>query len=556
MAEEKHQVWTDYDVRVPMRDGVELSADVYRPMESKSGERFPAILARTPYNKALAQQKTRDDFKSFAEHGYAVVWMDVRGRGDSDGVFTPYRNDGRDGYDAIEWIAAQSWCDGKVGTLGGSYLGRIQWLAALDQPPHLVTMIALVTPSDPFVESPTGTQGPMHICWVHMTSGRVMQNAEVVDWMKVYEHLPLMTMDEAAGRVSQGWRETLQHTRLDGYWEPLCYQNQFEKINLPVMHISGWYDDEQIGTPLNYIGMTTRGATEFARQNQKLLMGPWAHATNAASKIGEVDFGPTAIIDLRQTELDWFDRWLKGKEIAPEPPVRIFVMGENKWRDENEWPLARTQWTPFYLHSNGHANSRFGDGRLSTEKPTREKPDQYRYDPARPAPFITEPTSSQIGGPNDYAAVERRDDVLVYATEPLEKDTEITGPVRLEFYASSSAVDTDFMAKLVDIHPTGFSQRMCDSMVRARFREGMDKPKLIEPGDIYKYSIEMWNTCQVFFKGHRIGLEISSSAFPKYDRNLNTGEDLATGTRMIAADQTIYHDGDHPSALILPVIPR
>ena len=556
MAEEKHQVWTEYDVRVPMRDGVELSADIYRPMESKGGERFPAILARTPYNKALAQQKTRDDFKSFAEHGYAVVWMDVRGRGDSDGVFTPYRNDGRDGYDAIEWIAAQSWCDGKVGTLGGSYLGRIQWLAALDQPPHLVTMIALVTPSDPFVESPTGTQGPMHICWVHMTSGRVMQNAEVVDWMKVYEHLPLMTMDEAAGRVSQGWRETLQHTRLDGYWEPLCYQNQFEKINLPVMHISGWYDDEQIGTPLNYIGMTTRGATEFARQNQKLLMGPWAHATNAASKIGEVDFGPTAIIDLRQTELDWFDRWLKDKEVAPEPPVRIFVMGENKWRDENEWPLARTQWTPFYLHSNGNANSRFGDGRLSTEKPTREKPDQYRYDPARPVPFITEPTSSQIGGPNDYAAVERRDDVLVYATEPLEKDTEITGPVRLEFYASSSAVDTDFMAKLVDIHPPGFSQRMCDSMVRARFREGMDKPNLIEPGKIHKYSIEMWNTCQVFFNGHRIGLELSSSAFPKYDRNLNTGEDLATGTRMIPADQTIYHDGDHLSALILPIIPR
>ena len=219
MAEEKHQVWTEYDVRVPMRDGVELSADIYRPMESKGGERFPAILARTPYNKALAQQKTRDDFKSFAEHGYAVVWMDVRGRGDSDGVFTPYRNDGRDGYDAIEWIAAQSWCDGKVGTLGGSYLGRIQWLAALDQPPHLVTMIALVTPSDPFVESPTGTQGPMHICWVHMTSGRVMQNAEVVDWMKVYEHLPLMTMDEAAGRVCQGWRGTLQPTRLDGFWE-------------------------------------------------------------------------------------------------------------------------------------------------------------------------------------------------------------------------------------------------------------------------------------------------------------------------------------------------
>jgi hypothetical protein len=231
-------------------------------------------------------------------------------------------------------------------------------------------------------------------------------------------------------------------------------------------------------------------------------------------------------------------------------------MGENRWRDEGEWPLRRTQWTHFYLHSQGSANSRLGDGLLSTRTPASQPPDGYTYDPSRPVPFLGESTSSQIGGPDDYAAVERRDDVLVYQTPPLEEELEITGPIRLELYASSSAVDTDFMAKLVDVHPSGFVQRLCDGMVRARFRDGMENPTLIEPGAIYRYEIDLWNTSQVFFKGHRIGLEIASSAFPKYDRNLNTGEDLASGVRMLAAQQAVYHDSRHPSALLLPVIPR
>jgi putative CocE/NonD family hydrolase len=231
-------------------------------------------------------------------------------------------------------------------------------------------------------------------------------------------------------------------------------------------------------------------------------------------------------------------------------------MGKNHWRDEQEWPLARTHWTHFYLHSQRSANSRFGDGTLSTHAPGAEPPDRYTYDPSRPVPFLGGSTSSQIGGPDDYAAVERRDDVLVYQTAPLEEDLEITGPIRLELFASSSAVDTDFMAKLVDVHPSGFAQRLCDGMVRARFREGMVNPSLIEPGVIYRYEIDLWNTSQVFFKGHRIGLEVASSAFPKYDRNLNSGEDLATGVRMLPADQAVYHDREHPSALILPVIPH
>ena len=550
------KVHIDFNQRVPMRDGVMLSADIYRPVEAAGAEKtYPVVLMRTPYMKA--NERALEYGVYLAEHDYVFVAMDVRGRGDSDGEFVPYFNEGRDGYDAIEWCAVQSWSNGNVGTVGSSYPGRIQWLAALEQPPHLRAMVVRVAPSDPFVETPTGLPGPMHLCWLHLVSGRTNQLMEAVDWARVYEHLPLLTMDEQAGRRNPFWRADLEHPQLDAYWEPLRYQSKFERLAVPVLHISGWYDDEQIGTPLNYIGMTTRAATPEARVGQRLLMGPWGHAVNTESKLGEVDFGPQSLIDLRGEELRWFDRWLKGSTDPTGAPVRIFIMGANEWRDEQQWPLARTQWTPYYLHSAGRANSRFGDGTLSTTQPgTHEPPDSYRYDPLRPVPFISEPTSSQIGGPDDYSAIERRDDVLVYVTEPLKADVEVTGPIGVELYASSSAPDTDFTAKLVDVWPTGFVQRLCDGMVRARFRDGMDRPSLIEPGKIYHYSIDCWNTAQVFKAGHRIGLEISSSAFPKYDRNLNTGAPPGMTTEMAVAEQRIYHDEEHPSALILPVIPE
>lgn len=549
-------IYAQYNVRVPMRDGVTLSADMFLPEATKRGERVPIILVRTPYNKN--QKIYIEPARYFAERGYAFVVMDVRGRGDSDGDFSPYRNDGRDGYDAIEWCAAQSWSSGNVGTLGASYLGRIQWLTALYQPPHLKTMIVMVTPSDPFVEEPTGVPGLQHLCWLYLVNGRLRQLMEEVNWNPIYEHLPLLTMDERAGFASPRWREELQHLNRDSYWEQICYQNKFDQINLPVMHISGWYDDEQIGTPLNFIGMTTRGATEFARANQKLLMGPWGHAINTTQKLGEVDFGGQALMDLRGYELRWFDAWLKNQDdgITREPAVRLFVMGENQWRDEKEFPLARTQYTPYYFHSGGSANSRFGDGMLSTESPQDEKSDNYTYDPARPTLYITNATSSQIGGPDDYSAVQQRADVLVYVTPPLEQDVEVIGPVRVTLYASSSAPDTDFTGLLFDLHPNGFAQRLCDGMVRARYRDGMETVSLIEPNQIYKFEIDLWNTCQVFFRGHRIGIQIGSAAFPKYARNLNTGEDLATSTRIETAHQTIYHDAAHPSAVVLPIIPK
>lgn len=505
-----HEVKVEFDRRIPMRDGVTLSSDVYRP---DSGGRFPVIVSRTPYLKTPRDKEGLERLRSYARKGYVVVVADVRGRGDSDGKFVPYRDEGRDGFDTIEWCAAQPWSTGKVGTLGGSYTAKNQWLAAVEQPPHLAAMVAMVCPSDPFVEWPTGVPIPMDISWHHFTSGHLLQSLDAVPWDKVHHHLPLLTMDEAVGRPLPRWREMFDHTRLDDWWEPDRYQNRFDRVRVPVLHLSGWYDDEQVGTPLNFVGMQGHGATHDVRKSQKLIMGPWPHNVTAQpTKLGEVDFGPSAKIDLPGTVIRWFDHWLKGIDtgMMKEPPVRIFVMGANRWRDEDEWPPKRAKTVTYFLHGQGRANSLYGDGSLSTDEPTNEPRDRYTSDPNRPVPFITEPTFAQIGGPDDYRPVERRDDVLVYTTQPLVHDTEVTGPVRVRLYAASSAVDTDFMAKLLDVWPDGYAQRLCDGMVRARFREGMENPSPIEPGLTYAYNVDCWNTSQLFKKGHSIRLEIAS----------------------------------------------
>jgi uncharacterized protein len=542
-----------FDQRVPMRDGITLSADIYMPIgKLEPLNRYPVILSRTPYMKASI---SLDKIKYFIRRGYIFVSMDVRGRGDSDGEFVPYFNEGLDGYDAIEWCAGQPWSDGNVGTIGASYGGRIQWLAAVERPPHLKAMIVLVPPSDPFVETPTGTPSPMHLCWLYLVSGRTLQAMDLIAWEQVYQHLPLATMDERVGHHIPVWRREMQHTQLDEYWKPLCYQEKFEQVDVSVLHISGWYDDEQIGTPINYIGMTTRGATAEARANQRLLMGPWGHATNAGARLGAVDFGPQAIIDLLAEETRWYDHYLKGKPVQVGVPVRLFVMGSNTWRDEQEWPLARTQWTSYYLHSQGHANSLSGDGILSPQPPSQDSIDIYHYDPLHAVPFITDAISSQIGGPDDYSSLQCRDDILVYTSEPLADDVEVTGPIKVDLYAASSATDTDFMAMLIDVWPDGFRQRLCDGMVRARFRLGMKQPALIEAGRIYHYMIDCWNISQVFKTGHRICLQVTSSAFPKYDRNQNTGASLGMTTETVVAEQSIYHAIDYPSAVLLPIIP-
>lgn len=540
---------TLYNVKVQARDGTALATDVYLPAGDGP---FPALVGRTPYNKNQAALAAL--VKPWTGRGYAFVVQDCRGRGDSDGTFTPYVNEGPDGYDTIGWMAEQPWSDGNVILRGGSYSARSSWLTALEKPPNLRAMIILACPSDPFVEWPTSATTPMMVSWFRLVDGRLTQNVDGVDWMSVYNHLPLSTMDERAGYNSPHWKRAMAHTSRDAYWDPMRYQNRFHELDVPVIHVSGWYDDEQIGTPLNFIGMTSAAISKEAREAQRLLMGPWGHAINAASKLGEVDFGPSAIIDLEGYLAKWSDRVL-GRSPEDVPRVRIFVMGTNEWRDETEWPLARTRFTDYFLQSGGNANSRYGDGALTTDgPPSREREDVYRYDPERPVPFITEQKSSQIGGPDDYSAIEQRADVLCYSTDPLEEDLEITGPVKLILFASSSAVDTDFTAKLVDVHPTGFCQRICDGVIRARYRKGPEKAVLIEPGTVYEFEVDMWNTSVVFKEGHRIRLEVSSSAFPKFDRNLNSGESIAEGTRIEVAENRVWHDTAHPSRLVLPII--
>lgn len=531
-----------FNVRIPLREGITLSADLALPGSLPA----PAVVLRTPYGKTGERQSKLGGM--FAKAGYAAVLVDVRGRGDSDGVFEPYRNDGRDGVEVIAWAAAQQWCTGDVATYGASYSGRIQWLTALKRPPALRAMVCLVTPSDPFVENPTGLPTPMHINWYRFVDARMPQFREDVDWMAVYRHRPLATMDEAAGFVSRGWREELRHRTLDEWWEPVRYQHRIGEIDLPVLHISGWYDDEEVGTPANFAALAAAG-----RAGQRLLMGPWGHAVNTTRTLGEVDFGPHALIDLDAYVVAFLDEHVKGNRPEPPPaPVRVFVMGANEWRDAQTWPPTEATSAVFHFSSGGHANSRFGDGRLLPAPVTGEQPpDQWTHDPARPVPFITGAGSAQIGGPDDYHSIESRGDVLVFTSDPLPEPLEIIGAVTVIAHVDTSATDTDVMAKLIDLHPNDFAQRLCDGMVRLRYRDGFHREQPVTPGEVYEVAIPMWDTCVRLPAGHRLCVEIASSAFPKYDINLGTGGDMITETEGVLAHNRLWHTPSRPSRLIL-----
>ncbi|MFE0156684.1 CocE/NonD family hydrolase [Nonomuraea sp. NPDC059007] len=546
-----------YNLTVPLRDGITLAADRYGPAGDAPA---PAIVLGTPYGKNDPRRPAQAAL--MAERGYAVLIYDVRGRGDSDGVFEPYRNEGRDGYDVIEWVAAQDWCDGSVASWGGSYSGHAQWLTALEKPPHLRAIVAYATPSDPFVDFPTGTRLPQEVCWYRMVDRRALQNVTGIDWNAVYSHLPLYTMDEAAGFVSAAWRADIGHAPGDTeYWAPLAYQQKLSVVDVPALHITGWYDDVQPGTLRNFAAMVSKAPTEKARRAQRLVMGPWGHDAGRAGgrKIGDVDFGDHAEdVEVTEFELRFLDHHLRGIDngVDREARARLFLMGRGEWRDADEWPLPETVWTSLYLRSAGDANTRGGGGRLTTDAPASEEPtDTYRYDPADPVPFLTEPTSMQIGGPDDYAEVEDRDDVLVYLGPELGEPLTVIGPVRAELFVGSDAPDTDFTAKLVDVAPDGVRRRLCDGIVRARYREGFATERTLRPGVVYRVEVDMWSTAHEFSVGHRVGLEISSSAFPKYDRNQNTGGSIVHGTEPRVAHNEIWHGPERPSRLILPVIP-
>jgi uncharacterized protein len=567
-AAESYQVIFQRNVPVTMRDGVVLRADIYRP---KADGKFPVLLQRTPYDKN----------NSFgfglhgAQRGYVVIIEDVRGRYTSQGEWYTFKHEPDDGYDTVEWAAALPYSDGKVGMFGGSYVGATQMLAAITHPPHLAGICPIVTASN--YHANWTYQGGAFEQWFNESwTGGLAQNTlnrNVVDAsnaIKGMETLPLTSfplfnfgsagVPDSSSTLAPYFLDWLAHPNYDDYWKQWSIEEHYPDIKVPALTIAAWYDIFQGGSLRNYLGMKEHGGSEAARNGQHLLVVIGGHA-GYGRKIGDVDFGPAAAqYDENATILDWYDYLFKGvqNQFAGKP-VKIFVMGRNEWREEDGWPLARAQSTKYFLHSAGKANSLRGDGTLSTTAPRTEKTDEYVYDPANPVPTIGGPLCCDPRhlepGPRDQRPAEARDDVLVYSTPPFAQDTEVTGPVTLELYAKSSAVDTDFTAKLVDVAPDGFARNLTEGIIRARYRNSQEKPELINPGEIYKFAIDVWSTSNVFLKGHRLRLEVSSSNFPRFDRNLNTGGDNETGQKYVSATNTIYHDAEHPSALIVPVVP-
>jgi uncharacterized protein len=543
----EYKVIEELDVKVLMRDGIRLSTNIYRP---DAPGQFPVLLMRSPYGNGGSGNS---EASMAVRRGYVVVLQDTRGRYESEGIFDAMQPEAADGYDTQEWVGKQPWCNGKIGTFGGSYVGFTQWMPAPMASRYLVTMFPEVTFSD--LHGVVYQNGAFFLDlfgpWSYEMSSPYNANLDSLMKQpdKILMHLPLIDQDKMLGWKIPFLRDWLSHPESDRYWERTSVGDNYSKIRASVYAIGGWYDILLKGTIDNYLKMTGPGIAPEIRQKQKLMIGPWVHSMGNR-KVGEMDFGETADLDDAELMLRWFDNQLKGTDngISEEPPLKIFVMGENKWRFENEWPLARTDWQNYYFHSKGNANSSSGDGSLDMKSPSKEKTDKYNYDPANPV--------RTIGGmgPYDQQQVESRNDVLVYTTAPLKEDTEVTGPVNTIIYASSSARNTDFTAKLVDVYPNGRAMRICEGIIRADHRNPSEKPSLIEPGKIYQFNIDMWATSNLFRKGHCMRVEISSSNFPRFDRNLNTGNYFATDTTVMKADQIIYHSSEYPSYIILPVI--
>ena len=545
------------DVKVPMRDGVNLSADIYLPQADGP---FPTVLMRTPYSNNM--DAMIEKARRLANVGYVCVVQDCRGRWDSDGEYYPFR-EGEDGYDTQEWIGRQPWSNGKIGMAGGSYLGAVQWQSAPHRSQYLTCMAPRVICCDYFtgLVYPGGAfQLNVMMTWGMRTNSRTGQSIDFHNWNEALRKLPMVAMDELAGRNLSFWKDWIAHPAYDDYWDAINDEKRWGEIDAPAFNMGGWYDLYAQHTFINFNGLRQQGRTPAARQS-KLIVGPWPHALSTSPRTGDIDFGAHSMADLEALELRWFNYWLKGIDngIVDEPPLRLFIMGINQWRDEHEWPLARTDWQKWYLHSAGHANTLRGDGVLSPVEPGDEATDHFTFDPAYPVQTMggNNCCSPHIipWGPFDQSAVEMRGDVLCYTTTPLTQDLETTGPISVVLYAATDGPDTDWTAKLVDVSPTGYAKNLCDGIIRARYREGFDQPKLLEANKVYEYTIDVGVTGNVFRQGHRIRLEISSSNFPRFDRNPNTGHPYGVDSDLRPAAQTVHHSRVYPSHIVLPVIP-
>ena len=539
------------NVRVSMTDGVRLSTNVFRP-EAKS--RFPTILIRTPYGKGA---DLLPSYRAFIDRGYAVVMQDVRGRYDSEGMFNGLTHEGRDGSDTIDWIAAQPWSDGKVGMIGGSYVGIVQWRAALRNNPHLKAISPVVSGYDDYRDRFYSSGGALKLGhrleWLR--DNLRASGYKTPDFDRFVLHLPLRTSDRfATGQTSPLWQEALDHPADDAHWQAMSVRSRIDRVRIPVLSFGGWYDNYAQSDLEAFTALRARPGA-----SNRVVIGPWPH--NMSIPFSGVDFGRGSSAPVRAMQLDWMDRWLKGREagMASRAPVRLFVMGIDEWRDEREWPLARTRFTPYYLTARRAANGLSGAGELSRNRPKKEAPDTYVFDPRNPVPTRGGAVCCNPKvfpwGPMDQRGVEQRRDVLVYTSGALRKDLEVTGPVRVALWISTSAPDTDFTAKLVDVFPGGEARNLTDGILRLRYRDSLEKPALARPGQDYQIALDAGVTSNVFRKGHRIRLEISSSNFPRFDRNPNTGRPVGEETELRKASQVVYHDRARASYVLLPVIP-
>jgi putative CocE/NonD family hydrolase len=553
------------DVAVPMRDGVVLHANVLLPAESA---RFPTLVYRTPYNKESAFREG-NTFEKAVARGYAVVVQDVRGRYASDGEFNPYRNEGRDGYDTIKWAAKQSWSDGNVGTFGLSYPGAVQWLAAVENPPHLKAMVPAMTFSTPrnFFYS-GGVFDGSWLDWIwfniapdirrrkNLPGPQTRKDASVAwkqEHQRMQEFLPLDELPDL--KDAPFYYEWLSHPPADPWWDWVELRNKYDRVHAAVLNFSGWYDEAYgpDGATTNFNGLlASRGGEKDPRT--RTIIGPWTHGGQEESRSGERDFGPSAAIDYDELILRWMDHYVRGIDngVDREKRVRLFVMGENVWRDEDSWPLQRARSESFYL-----ASKSAGDmtGSLERSVPEKTYPNSdFRSDPTQP---LTDPYTAY--GAHDYRSLAGRKDVLVFDTDPLPTDTEVTGPVRAEIYLSAGCRDVDLWVRLLDVAPDGTAFNLMSpglDVLRASYRDETLQPEYLDPEKVTRLNLDRLLTSNTFLAGHRIRVQISGAFFPHFSRNLQTGRSEISSSGPSPCMIRILHNKKYPSRIVLPVIPR
>jgi uncharacterized protein len=547
VSDSQYAVTEDTLVFMKTRDGAKLASYVARPVGKGP---FGVVMQRTPYRRILHPAGL-----FWASHGYIFVAQHVRGRDVSDGTdFGDYDTDVRDGYDAVEWAAKLPGANGKVGLIGHSDEGRLAWYAAVSAPPHLAAFAPSAASGDPWRIVPYEDMvfSPINVDWACLMRARTMQNTADLDIGSALTHLPLIDLPQRLGCGNVPlWDRWVAHPTLDAYWRAHAVSTNIAKVRAPVLQIAGWYDDSR--GPIDYTNALLAVPNHpFIR----LVMGPGAHK-GVDYVAGE--FGPQSRVDTRQLQLRWFDHYLLGKDngVDKEPPFDDFVFGDNTWRKEAAWPIARAVPTKWYASSGGAANTSAGNGVLDTIPPTGAAADTFTYDPANPTPFLIDSRELETSLNEDYTSLNAtRRDELVFTSKPLTKPIEVTGQMSATLWAATDAKDTDWNVMLLDVFPDGHAERVQDGLMRARFRKGFDTVVPLTPGAVEQYNLDLWFTSRVFEPGHKIRVTVSSSLFPKYDRNLNTGGNNERDSTFVVAHQKLLHDAEHPSHVVLPVIPR